>query len=60
MEKAIHADEELKEKIENMLERQFGVKGLDLKFKEMGKRRIYAYRNCEDLGVKLKKISQGI
>ena len=52
-------DGELRERIEKMLEEQFGVKELNLNFKEMGKRRIYAYKNC-GFGLKLKKVSQGI
>ncbi len=54
-----NAKKELREQIENMLKEQFGVEKIDLNFKEMGKRRIYAYTNCEP-EFKLRKVSQGI
>lgn len=36
---------ELKEEINKLLRKQFGVE-VDLEFKEMGKKRIYVYRKC--------------
>jgi NOL1/NOP2/fmu family ribosome biogenesis protein len=47
-----------REEIERALKKQFGVDRVDLKFKEMGKGRIYAYKCDGDL--KLKIVSQGI
>lgn len=52
------AKKKLREQIERMLKGQFGVEMEDLNFKEMGKKRIYAYTNCEKL--KLRRVSQGI
>ncbi|MBO8182743.1 MAG: hypothetical protein H0Z28_08125 [Archaeoglobus sp.] len=56
-----NAEKEIKEQIKSVLKEQFGVEMTDLaylNFKEMGKKRIYAYTNCE--GLILRKVSQGI
>ncbi|RLI83600.1 hypothetical protein DRP07_03165 [Archaeoglobales archaeon] len=54
-----NAEKELGEQIKNMLKEQFGVERINLSFREMGKKRIYAYRDCE-LDFNVRKVSQGI